>query len=233
MSAREQILLRVTELLDDRPVRWSDPGQFIGDYDGRERTLEVFNADAAEQRDLLRRMRPIREELEAVAGGPVVVVFHTRTESARLHAGFVVSYQDNAALRILAQQIRERLPEATVELTRTLESEKVGLTARLRSRSVIIGWNRQTGFEVWPIGEPGVDRDPDFRLSDGERVLLCVSMLLSAERKDASLADELGQFVSPERGTADTNASIEAPPVLDFEDQIVGKGTPLPPRRAA
>jgi hypothetical protein len=89
MNAREQILQRVTELLGNRPVRWADPRQFIGDYDGRDRTLEVFNADALEQRELLRRMRPIREELEAVAGGPVVVIFHTRTESARLHASFV------------------------------------------------------------------------------------------------------------------------------------------------
>ena len=65
MNPREQILQRVAELLDDRPVRWAIPAQFIGDYDGRERTLEVFNTDAAQQRESLRRMRPIREELEA------------------------------------------------------------------------------------------------------------------------------------------------------------------------
>ena len=92
MKTREQILHRVAELLGDRPVRWADPRQFIGDFDGRERTLEVFNADALEQLELLRRMRPIREELEAVAGGPVVVIFHTRTESARRHASFIEAH---------------------------------------------------------------------------------------------------------------------------------------------
>ena len=102
MSAREQLLLRVTELIDQRPVRWADPDQFIGDFDGRERTLEIFNADAAEQRELLRRMRPIQEELEAVAGGPVVTVFHTRAESVRLHQRFVSAHEDAIAQRLMA-----------------------------------------------------------------------------------------------------------------------------------
>jgi hypothetical protein len=34
-------------------------------------------------------LRPIRKEMEAVAGGPVIVIFHTRAESARLHSDFV------------------------------------------------------------------------------------------------------------------------------------------------
>lgn len=51
--------------------------------------LWKFNADLAEQRDLFRRLRPIRLELEEGAGGPVIVVFHTRSESARLYAEFV------------------------------------------------------------------------------------------------------------------------------------------------
>ncbi len=102
MSARDEILDRVAEVLGDRPVRWADPGQFIGDYDGRERTLEVFNADASEQRELLRHMRPIREELETVAGGPVVVIFHTRAESARLHARFVAAHEQAVATRLAA-----------------------------------------------------------------------------------------------------------------------------------
>ncbi|HWO18446.1 MAG TPA: hypothetical protein VNO30_06705 [Kofleriaceae bacterium] len=100
MKAREQILHRVAELLNDRPVRWADPHQFIGDFDGRERTLEVFNADALEQRELMRRMRPIREELETAAGGPVVVIFHTRAESARLHASFIDAHASTLARRL-------------------------------------------------------------------------------------------------------------------------------------
>jgi hypothetical protein len=77
--------------MDGRPVRWADAPNLVGDYDGRERTLEVFNADARDQRVLVRRLRPVREELELAAGGPVVVIFHTSVESARLYGDFVKS----------------------------------------------------------------------------------------------------------------------------------------------
>jgi hypothetical protein len=80
---REAVPMRVSALLDRRPVRW---GEMIGGYDGSERTLEIFEADAREQRELRRRLRPVRAELDAAAGGPVVIIFHTRAESRRLYA---------------------------------------------------------------------------------------------------------------------------------------------------
>lgn len=84
---RDAVALRVSELLNGRPVRWAR--NVVGDYDGRDRTLEVFNADPREQRELLRWFRPVREELETAVGGPIIIVFHTRSESARLYADFV------------------------------------------------------------------------------------------------------------------------------------------------
>lgn len=77
--------------MDGRPARWAEVSNLVGDYDGRERTLEVFNADAKDQRMLLRRLRPLREELELAAGGPVIVIFHTSVESVRLYRDFVQS----------------------------------------------------------------------------------------------------------------------------------------------
>jgi hypothetical protein len=74
----------------------------MGDYDGRERTLEVFNADSGEQRDILRRLRPIRSEIEPIVGGAVIVIFHTRNESARLYADFIASHH-GAPLRAVAE----------------------------------------------------------------------------------------------------------------------------------
>ncbi|HSK03491.1 MAG TPA: hypothetical protein VK932_19700 [Kofleriaceae bacterium] len=47
-------------------------------------------------------MRPIRDEIETVAGGPVVVIFHTRAESARLHASFVSAHEQTVARRLAA-----------------------------------------------------------------------------------------------------------------------------------
>jgi len=233
MNTREQILQHVAELMDDRPVRWAAPALFIGDFDGRERTLEVFNTDASEQRESLRRMRPIREELEAIAGGPVVVIFHTRGESARLHSGFVAAHEDAGPLRTLARRIREQLAGATAELERSGEGERLHLKVKLGARCAVIEWTRQTGFDVWLAVEPFVEREPDFRLSDGERAVLGVSMLLSDEPKDANLTDEFEQIVLPERGTANTNESVDAPSSLDFEDQVVGKGTQQLPRKVA
>ena len=61
-----------------------DPRQFIGDFDGQERTLEVFNADALEQLELLRRMRPIREELEIATRGGTVRVLGREDELWRI-----------------------------------------------------------------------------------------------------------------------------------------------------
>jgi hypothetical protein len=81
-SARERILPRVSRLLD-RPARWASTA--VGDYEGRERTLEVFDADAPDQLALRRLLRPIRDELHAAAGGAVIVIFHTRAESERLY----------------------------------------------------------------------------------------------------------------------------------------------------
>ncbi len=87
--SRQDLLVRVRESMEGRPVRWAGPPDLVGDYDGRERTLEVFNADGKDQRRLLRQLRPVGPELEDAAGGPVIVIFHTVAESARLHAAFV------------------------------------------------------------------------------------------------------------------------------------------------
>lgn len=86
MTSREKYLGLVSVLFDGRPTRWAEPN---GAYDGSDRTLEVFNVDHAERRDLMRRLRRIRADMEQELGGPVVVLFHDRKESARLYAVFV------------------------------------------------------------------------------------------------------------------------------------------------
>jgi hypothetical protein len=97
---RNTIPARVSELLDRRPVRW---GEMAGDFDGREHTLEVFDADAGEQRGLLRRLRHVRAELDEAAGGRLVIVFHTRAESRRLYADVIDGwYRQVLANRVVA-----------------------------------------------------------------------------------------------------------------------------------
>lgn len=102
---RKAVPLRVSELLDRRPVRW---GEAVGDYDGHERTLEIFDADAHEQRGLLRRLRPVRDALDEAAGGPLVIVFHTRGESRRLYPEVVEGWNRRVLAERVASWIEER-----------------------------------------------------------------------------------------------------------------------------
>lgn len=104
MLDRDSVVERVSTLLGDRPVRWSE---MAGDYDGSECTLEVFEADAGEQRGLLRALRPVRAELEAAAGGPLVLVFHTRAESRRLYADVLSAWQRKRLAQRVAEWIEQ------------------------------------------------------------------------------------------------------------------------------
>ncbi|MGH7286079.1 MAG: hypothetical protein ACRELY_31545 [Polyangiaceae bacterium] len=76
----------------ERPTRWVPKDLSIGDYEGRDRTLEVFNADAVEQRSLMRTLEPVRPALEQAAGGPIVVIFHSRKQSAK-YAEFLSAFE--------------------------------------------------------------------------------------------------------------------------------------------
>jgi hypothetical protein len=78
MTSRAKYSDLVSVLFDGRPTRWAESN---GAYDGSDRTLEVFNVDHAERRDLMRRLRGIRVDMEQELGGPVVVLFHDRRES--------------------------------------------------------------------------------------------------------------------------------------------------------
>ena len=99
---REQIPERVSALFDGRPTRWAPASNAVGDYDGRARTLEVFEADAREQRELLRRIRDARPELERVISGPLVIVFHTLAETQRLYPEVRAEHYHALAARFAA-----------------------------------------------------------------------------------------------------------------------------------
>ena len=99
---RDDIAKQVSILLGDRPVRWLPRERVLVDFDGSSRALEVFNADPSEQRALLRALRPHRPALETAAGGPIVVIFHTTSESRRLYGEFLAqSAHSNIEPRII------------------------------------------------------------------------------------------------------------------------------------
>jgi hypothetical protein len=89
---REVVPLVVSGIVDGRPVRWAPAERLVGDYDGRERTLQVFNADACDQRRLRDAIDERRVPIEEAAGGPLVIIFHSRKQSVERYADFVKNY---------------------------------------------------------------------------------------------------------------------------------------------
>jgi len=70
-------------------VRWAQP---VGDYDGRDRTLQVFNADPGDQRRIREEIDVFRDELERSAGGPLVIIFHSVRQSAERYRELVRAF---------------------------------------------------------------------------------------------------------------------------------------------
>jgi hypothetical protein len=86
---RALIPLVVSDLIGGRPVRWVPTNRLVGDYDGRERTLQIFNADPKDQRRLLDEIDKQRGSLDEAAGGPLVIIFHSVKQSTERYADFV------------------------------------------------------------------------------------------------------------------------------------------------
>ncbi|MCB9587927.1 MAG: hypothetical protein H6718_21155 [Polyangiaceae bacterium] len=104
MTTREEWAERI-QAFTGRPVRWAPADQLWGDYDGRNNTIEIFNVDGPEQRELYHRLRSLREDLESKLGA-LIVIFHTRKESQRLYSDFITRQwvaEAEAAKRITPQ----------------------------------------------------------------------------------------------------------------------------------
>ena len=80
MLTREDVPAHVASLIG-RPVRW---GSLVGDFDGRERVLLIFDVPGKEQRALMHQLQPHRAELEAAAGGSIMTLLYTPSESIDL-----------------------------------------------------------------------------------------------------------------------------------------------------
>ncbi len=109
---REHVPFFVSRLVEGRPVRWVPPERLVGDYDGRERTLQVFNADPTDQSRLRRMIAAHRAELQSAAGGPLVIIFHSRKQSAERHGEFIRAFPTPVAPHATVPPVEECVDEA-------------------------------------------------------------------------------------------------------------------------
>jgi len=225
MTPRDKWFPRLREVFGGRPVRWADNA--IGDYDGRERTLEVFNVDGRDQLPLRMRLRPLREELENDLGGPVVIIFHTSNETTRLY-GEVVAREADRQLLELAARLLAVLPNAHIE-RRTSGPNVHDLVVWLRDRRVVIECDGKVGYQISPAEERS---DPEliFRIANVERASQSIALLVSELSESLSVFDP-DQL--PERNVSRVAGSAEDPPDLGVKDQLVETDGKHPPRNKA
>jgi hypothetical protein len=78
------------------PLRWADDQTSLGDFDGRDLAIDVFNIPSQEQRAFFRDLRSIRKELQQHLGHTVTFVFHTPEATAEYYAHLFSKITDAA-----------------------------------------------------------------------------------------------------------------------------------------
>jgi hypothetical protein len=145
---REGVPEAVSKALGGRPVRWASLGSSIGDYDGRDATLDIFDASPEEQLTLLRQLRPIRDDIDAAAGRAVVFVFHTPSETRRLYANLSAGRDVPAAgaepAPVTGQSLEDVVPPDTTVISAN-ELAAGGITLSDVGPASKVGRNRWTG----------------------------------------------------------------------------------------
>ena len=227
MTAHDEWLPRLREVFDGRPVGWAG-SRAVRDYDGRERTLDVFNADARDQLDLLTRFRRLRPAIEVALGGPVIVLFHTTTETTRLYPGIVARHLEQQAEE-LVRRLVDLLPGARIERKRGALHEP-HIVVSMQDRRVLVECDATFGYTIHLIDTSGPPGDPEFRTANVERASQSVRLLVLEPEDDARFVADLEAI--PERHLANANA-VEDPSDLKVNDQVVEVKGKNPPRKKA
>jgi len=86
---KPEIRIEIIRLIEnavnyDYPLRWVDEETSLGDFDGREVAIDVFNIHVAEQVDFLTRIRQVRNKIRELIGHRCVFIFHS-PDATRIH----------------------------------------------------------------------------------------------------------------------------------------------------
>ena len=77
VDTKEFLRRKFQKIASGRPVRWTDQQTSVGDFDGRDWTVEIFDVPASERRDLRAKLWPAREHVRHTLGAHIRFVFHT------------------------------------------------------------------------------------------------------------------------------------------------------------
>lgn len=67
------------------PLRWTDSKTSMGDFSGRDSTLEVFNIPMQEQLPFLKSVRDARQQILTQYGVRITFVFHSPEATAEYY----------------------------------------------------------------------------------------------------------------------------------------------------
>lgn len=83
--SRDEVLDQLRERTR-RPARWATQGGSVGDFEGRDQTLELFDVTEDEQPDLFESLADFMREARALLGSTPRILFHTPEATSRYYA---------------------------------------------------------------------------------------------------------------------------------------------------
>ena len=86
MNPREKVLKIIREALPGLTVHWASSETTLGDFEGRDVSIDVFDVPGWQQRPLLRTLRRQRDEARLLLGTSLGIVFHTPEATSRYYA---------------------------------------------------------------------------------------------------------------------------------------------------
>jgi hypothetical protein len=86
VNEREAIRRQVAQLAGGRPVRWTDARTSMGDFSGRDWTIEVFDVPAVEHQELREQLRELKREVRTRLGHAMTVILHTPENTQKYYA---------------------------------------------------------------------------------------------------------------------------------------------------
>lgn len=87
LKARKEVLRLLEETIEfEYPMRWADEQTTMGDFDGREFTIDVFDIPLTEDLVFLAKIRDVRNRIYEMIGSRCLFIFHSPEATQKYYA---------------------------------------------------------------------------------------------------------------------------------------------------